>query len=1705
MLRPRQPPSRSLATVITMLILLSADIAIGASALSPSKTEETVSNELNASFSWDSTPIIVEGLPALMCGDDICQTPNRNIDRNGRYSEEEWGWWNAYGPDKDWNGMDDRLQRIIAGQFESESPTSELGPDGRMTVAITIDFAWHPGLAELDSVRQVLFGHGWVGDAVQELPELNGQTQYVNGDFDSVSSQPSSVTFGVDADNSAWWKPMQFLDAIAVDKVPVSSLFDLWSLPGVVVIENQNVMHPFLNTASASVLAVDSDLYVGEAHTRGYRGDDVVVAVLDTGVDNEHRSINDFDDEDDEPDLDVSTYDDQKWVAGYDATSSGSRTDGTEDPDDGQGHGSHCAGIAVGTGDSSRVNQGAAPGAYLVDIKVLTDAGGTNSQYSYSGIEWMIQNKDTDWGNNASSNGIQVASMSFGTVGSPLNPDETGDNGSGAEARLVNRAAEEGIVVVIAMGNDGTRRVPSPASADHSIAVAAVDNRGTIDREDDIIASYSNSGPREDDGDDDDWDELKPTVSTPGSGINSVSAATGSSIPGTPRPLADNSYEEKDGTSMATPLVAGLVAIMLSVNPTLDHFEIKDIIQNNSELRGTPSATDVNDRWNEDWGYGLANAACYVDVILGLPCGDGNNSGGGGGGGPDPPPTSNGTGDVLEISGPVNGTWFVDGTVNRVFGTLNTSGAQVWDRVEARLTMGGTTLVDWTRAGNLENWFIDFAVEESWVDDGNSGWVEVRAVDSNQTSSSSVFVSVRPAKHELTFTSPSGHDPLIDEVVLEGSWEGIEASGIQLRVDNGIWENLHQFTSTEYGEGTWAASWDSTSVGDGNHRLTVRLTNESGYVSDEVRRSFNINNIPPTADLSILGGVQTLVGGLSTDNAYLQQIVEVHVDVLNNGDKDVDEVVVRLSTGTQVMEQIVPSMRRGEVHRVVFWNWMPEEIGVANLTLSIDPSGVYADSDDSNNYYSFDFTVNERPDEVALVVRSSGINTNPQIPDLGDGFVMTIRVENIGQQDATAVHINTEEFVEGVGWQLLDESIVGIIPGSTMTTSYHSHQLAIGPNEDNPMVRKFRVSVNVEVENDTTDNQAMNYVIFDDVELLGAPTQLDILENEIPLGYAAANNVGHLLTTRDGELHLRIVSKSFTMPGDTLIESNFAGEAAIISAGDGTTYVVWTRKTVSIDQYILHDIAFTTVDDFGSMAIIQSLSQPLKSSEGSYWGLNMAVKDDQVVIAGYHRDIATGGSYRDVTTLFLLSTTNPASAEDWTLEEGIVQNIDLASHIGDPPQIAIGEESLYIMYESMRDDGTGIKRVGLFFAHGNIGSTPWSFQTVVGDNASIPKLSVESIDGEDIIYAAWRDGIGSNARLKHVVTDSSWDVEEPYDHPAPGLSSLSFVATSNGVEVFFDTVGFLGPEVHFGLMSNDEVGFSTALVEGHFFDADLINGDTHFLLWSLGGGFYIHSLVDPSNSGGLSEESSWDFLDLILNPLPGDRDMQEKIAISLFVLFTVILFMVVIVIKRGRKLETEMVEIVADLQRKQEPTDEIELLETEIKVAIDLDAEVVEVSSSSPYDPDEVEISLADSLKEAAMEDGASSRLKRRMARLSKAENEANLPPLPQLDTLPAPPALMLDGPLPLPTGEIGTLPPLPPPPGGTKSALPPLPPPPGELGLPLAPGSTALPSLSTLPPLPALVVERQANCEPCDIHFTVKDSNLKKVPCPMCGIDLEL
>ena len=97
---PRQAAIRTGAFLFAMLMVL-ADVSGG---LMTHPVHATPVAEFEA-------PILVEGLPPLMCGEEHCERPTRMIERGERPSAEPDQWWLGYGPDLDWNGMDDRLQR----------------------------------------------------------------------------------------------------------------------------------------------------------------------------------------------------------------------------------------------------------------------------------------------------------------------------------------------------------------------------------------------------------------------------------------------------------------------------------------------------------------------------------------------------------------------------------------------------------------------------------------------------------------------------------------------------------------------------------------------------------------------------------------------------------------------------------------------------------------------------------------------------------------------------------------------------------------------------------------------------------------------------------------------------------------------------------------------------------------------------------------------------------------------------------------------------------------------------------------------------------------------------------------------------------------------------------------------------------------------------------------------------------------------------------------------------------------------------------------------------------------------------------------------------------------------------------------------------------------------------------------------------------
>lgn len=209
---------------------------------------------------------------------------------------------------------------------------------------------------------------------------------------------------------------------------------------------------------------------------------DTWIAIIDTGVQYDH------------PDLAG------KVVRGYDFV------DDDWDPYDGNGHGTHCAGIAAAVTNNGRGIAGMAPNATIYAVRVLNNSGSGTLDDVANGII------------HAADSGADVISLSLGA-----------SVGATTLKNAVDYAWNKGVVVVAAAGNNGTSLPTYPAYYSNAIAVAATDSN-------DNKASFSNYGSS--------W------VDVAAPGVNIVSTYRGSS------------YASLSGTSMATPHVAGLAGLL---------------------------------------------------------------------------------------------------------------------------------------------------------------------------------------------------------------------------------------------------------------------------------------------------------------------------------------------------------------------------------------------------------------------------------------------------------------------------------------------------------------------------------------------------------------------------------------------------------------------------------------------------------------------------------------------------------------------------------------------------------------------------------------------------------------------------------------------------------------------------------------------------------------------------------------------------------------------------------------------------------------------------------------------------------------------------------------------------------------------------------------------------------------------------------------
>jgi len=286
----------------------------------------------------------------------------------------------------------------------------------------------------------------------------------------------------------------------------------------------------------------------------GYNGSGSVrVAVIDTGVNTSHSWLN----------VTGRVFEEKSFVAGV------------QDPGDGLGHGSHVAGIVA---SAHQTYKGVAYGlSTLVNARIFDSGGHTSGDaYVTAALEWSAGNRSA-----------QVLSNSWGTsykVWPSCAPTGAIPDGESAFVRFLDSVVEEyQVAEVFSAGNDGdcgNVSLSEEASAYNTIVVGAVDDKNTLNRADDTIASFSSKG-RTYDG------RKKPDITAPGVNIQSVNYLNNAS------PLS------LSGTSMAAPHVSGAAALLSKYG--LSALEVKALLINSAEDKGTPG-------WDNAYGWG------YLDL-----------------------------------------------------------------------------------------------------------------------------------------------------------------------------------------------------------------------------------------------------------------------------------------------------------------------------------------------------------------------------------------------------------------------------------------------------------------------------------------------------------------------------------------------------------------------------------------------------------------------------------------------------------------------------------------------------------------------------------------------------------------------------------------------------------------------------------------------------------------------------------------------------------------------------------------------------------------------------------------------------------------------------------------------------------------------------------------------------------------------------------
>lgn len=245
---------------------------------------------------------------------------------------------------------------------------------------------------------------------------------------------------------------------------------------------------------------------------------------------------------------------------------------GRKKPYDDSGHGTHVAGCMCGSGKVSGGRyKGIAPASYLIVGKVLDYKGDGVIENMAKGIEWVLQNKKRY--------DIRILNISIGMG------ENAGKERMEHLLALVDEAWKSGLIVVCAAGNSGPEAMTlSPIGARKMVITVGCNEGGYFGDRKDLCESYSSRGPSP-------YDMKKPDIVAPGTDIISCNAffeKRGWSY--------RNAYIAKSGTSMATPIVSGAMALLLQKYPFYRNDQAK------RKLLST--AKDLKELWNKQ-GAGM--------------------------------------------------------------------------------------------------------------------------------------------------------------------------------------------------------------------------------------------------------------------------------------------------------------------------------------------------------------------------------------------------------------------------------------------------------------------------------------------------------------------------------------------------------------------------------------------------------------------------------------------------------------------------------------------------------------------------------------------------------------------------------------------------------------------------------------------------------------------------------------------------------------------------------------------------------------------------------------------------------------------------------------------------------------------------------------------------------------------------------------------